>query len=270
MLNKPTVNRPENSGVPHYSVVHHTGKRHGYAVIIPVINEGNRILHQLRGMTTANLPVDIILIDGGSTDGSISQDSLEGTAVAAVLKSPKGLATQMRSGFHYVLDLGYEGIISIDGNGKDSWWNIPNFVELLEHGHDYVQGSRYIEGGKAVNTPPDREIAVKLLHAPVISLGAGFRYTDTTNGFRGYSRRFLLDPRVQPFRTIFQTYNLHYYLAVRAPRLGFSVIETPVTRSYPKSGNVPTKISGVRGKAMIMAQMFLAAAQAYNPKSIRK
>lgn len=268
MLNDPALRTPGNGGVPRYSIVHETSKIHDYAVIIPVINEGDRILNQLQRMTEARLPADIILIDGGSTDGSTTLETLEGLAVAAVLKSPIGLSTQMRAGFHYALDLGYKGIVSIDGNGKDSWWDIPRFIELLAAGYGYVQGSRYIEGGRAMNTPADRALAVKFLHAPVISLGAGFRYTDTTNGFRGYSRRFLLDPRVQPFRTIFQSYNLHYYLAVRAPRLGFAVTETPVMRRYPEHGKVPTKISGLRGKALIIAQMFMAAAQRYNPRGV--
>lgn len=266
MLKESSFNPLCNVDVPSYTVVHDSNKNHDYAVIIPVINEGERIQKQLQRMTDARLSADIILIDGGSTDGSITQEALTGLAVAAVLKSPKGLSIQMRAGFHYALDLGYKGIVSIDGNGKDSWWDIPRFVELLEAGYDYVQGSRYIKGGHAMNTPADRALAVKLLHAPVISLGAGFRYTDTTNGFRAYSRGFLLDPRVQPFRSVFQTYNLHYYLAVRAPRLGFAVTETPVTRRYPVHGKVPTKISGWKGKTMILAQTFMAAAQAYNPK----
>lgn len=257
---------PRPAGIPDYTVTHDTQRNHDHAVIIPVINEGDRIRQQLRGMTEANLPVDIILVDGGSTDGSITRESLQEFAVSAVLKSRKGLSTQLRAGFHYALDLGYRGIVSIDGNGKDSWWDIPRFVALLEDGYGYVQGSRYITGGTAVNTPADREFAVRYIHAPVISLGAGFRYTDTTNGFRGYSRELLLDPRVQPFRDVFETYNLHYYLAVRAPRLGYRVTETPVTRRYPDSGKVPTKISGIRGKALILRQMFLAAIQAYSPK----
>ena len=97
-----------------------------------------------------------------------------------------------------------------------------------------MQGSRYVPGGKGVNTPLSRHVGVMLLHAPLISLAARHRYTDTTNGFRGYSRRLLLDPRVQPFRDVFAAYELHYYLAIRAARLGLRVCEIPVTRVYPR------------------------------------
>ena len=56
------------------------------------------------------------------------------------------------------------------------------------------------------------------------------RSTDTTNGFRAYSRRLLADDRVQPLRDVFAASELYYYLAIRTARLGFRVIETPVTR----------------------------------------
>lgn len=253
-------------GVPHYTVQTLRPPAHRHVVLIPVIDEGERLHVQLRCMTSGMLPVDIVLIDGGSTDGSTTKEALANFNVHAVLSTSRGLSLQLRAGFHYALTLPYEGVVSIDGNGKDSWWDIPRFVELLEEGYGYVQGSRYVAGGVAVNTPAERALAVKLVHAPIISLGAGYRYTDTTNGFRAYSREFLLDPAVQPFREVFETYNLHFYLAVRAARLGFRVTESPVTRSYPADGRVPTKISGWKGKALILKQMFLAAFQAYNPR----
>jgi len=72
-----------------------------------------------------------------------------------------------------------------------------------------------------------------VIHAPLISLASGKRHTDTTNGFRAYSRRLLEDPRVAPLRDLFTTYELHYYLAIRVARLGLRVCEIPVARRYP-------------------------------------
>jgi dolichol-phosphate mannosyltransferase len=105
-----------------------------------------------------------------------------------------------------------------------------------------------------------------ILHAPVISLSAGFRYTDTTNGFRAYSRKFLEDARVQPFRDVFEKYELHYYLAIQAARLGFKVKEIPVTRAYPKGEPTPTKISPLKGNALIIKTLFKAAFRQYDPQ----
>ena len=71
--------------------------------------------------------------------------------------------------------------------------------------------------------------------------------------------------RVQPFRDVFSTYNLHYYLAIRAPRLGFRVCELGVTRAYPK-GEIPSKISGWKGKMHIMKLLWESLTGKYNPK----
>ena len=43
-------------------------------------------------------------------------------------------------------------------------------------------------GGHAINTPPVRYAAVRLIHAPLVSLGAHQWFTDTTNAYRAYSR----------------------------------------------------------------------------------
>ena len=65
---------------------------------------------------------------------------------------------------------GYKGVLTIDGNNKDSIEDVHKFIEKLQAGYDFVQGSRFIRGGHAVNTPPVRYAAVRLVHAPLISL----------------------------------------------------------------------------------------------------
>jgi dolichol-phosphate mannosyltransferase len=105
---------------------------------------------------------------------------------------------------------------------------------------------------------------VKLLHAPLISIASKFRYTDTTNGFRGYSSKFIDSPRINIFREIFKFYELHYYLAIQAGVNNFNVIETPVIREYPFSGKVPTKIKGIRGNLLILKTLFLCVFGFYN------
>ncbi len=258
----------DHEQLPAFDARFESSKTSERCILIPVINEGERILQQLQAMRAANFGLDIVIVDGGSTDGSMEAGRLKdelGVNTLLLKTGPGKLSAQLRIGMAWALSRGYAGIVTIDGNGKDDFRAIPNFVQKLAEGFDHIQGSRYLPGGRGENTPLDREIGVRFVHAPLISLGAGFRYTDTTNGFRGYSRRFLLDPRVRPLRAIFDTYNLHYYLAVRAARLGFRVCELPVTRRYPKSGPTPSKISGFGGKLDILRQALLAAAGAYNP-----
>lgn len=259
---------PADWHVPEFACEVLAPRRSRYCIVVPVINEGTRILRQLAGMAIADLGIDVIIADGGSTDRSTEPGRLRQLGVRTLLTKtgPGRLSAQLRMGFAYALSEGYQGIITIDGNGKDGFAAIPAFAAALDQGYGFVQGSRYLAGGGASNTPLDREFGVKYVHAPLISLAAGVRYTDTTNGFRAFSARLLTDPRLRPFRAVFDTYNLHYYIAVRAPRLGHRVRELPVRRDYPANAPAPTKINGLRGKLNILGQTFLTVAGAYNPR----
>jgi hypothetical protein len=171
--------------------------------------------------------------------------------------------------FHYALMQGYKGVVTIDGNGKDDPTAISRFIETLNEGFDHLQGSRFIKGGKAIRTPLLRLLGVRFLHAPLISLAARYRYTDTTNGFRAYSRALLEDPRVAPFRNVFVSYELHYYLAIRASQLGYRVKEIPVTRTYPREGPTPTKIRGLSGNVIVLRDLFRACLHRFDPEECR-
>ena len=258
---------PARAGVPAHDRHVFGPRRHRYCIAVFVINEGERVRRQLHDMAPLADRIDIVVADGGSTDGSLALPSLADFSLRALLvkRDSGNLSAQMRMAIAFALEEGYDGLVVIDGNGKDDVAAVPQFIHLLDEGYDHVQGSRYIPGGRGINTPLSRTLGVRLLHAPLISLAAGARYTDTTNGFRAYSRRLLTDPRVQPLRDIFVGYELHYYLAIRAARLGFRVTETPVTRRYPASGQTPTKISPVKGNLSVLKTLAAAALGRFDP-----
>lgn len=211
---------------------------------------------------------DILLLDGGSTDGSLEFDFLQEQGVRALLRKqgPGRLSAQLRMGYAFAMLQGYQGTVTIDGNNKDGPEAIREFSRALDDGVDLVQGSRFLPGGQAINTPLTRWLAIRLVHAPWISLVSGFRYTDTTNDFRAYSRRFLLDPRVQPFRDVFSTYELLAYMSIRGPKLGYRVKEIPVTRRYPAKGKTPTKIHPIVGNLSLLGILLKASLGHFDPQ----
>lgn len=256
-------------GVPEFECTEYSEKTKRYAILIPIINEGERIIHELSRAKEANISdvADIAICDGDSTDGCTDEIRLKALDVNTLLvkKGSGKQGAQLRMGIYWALERGYEGIITIDGNDKDSIEDVPRFIEKLEAGYDLVQGSRFIAGGKAINTPRSRLFAVKFIHAPIISLTAHQRFTDTTNAYRAYSARYLRDARVLPLRDIFATYELLAYLSVRATQLGYRACEIPVTRAYPAVGKTPTKISPLKGNANLMKILLLNAAGRYKP-----
>lgn len=238
-------------GVPVFTCTEYQHKNSDYALLIPIINEGGRIANELRRAAKYQIHTfaDIIICDGGSTDGSTTASRLNKLNVNTLLvkHGPGKQGAQLRMGIWWAIQRGYQGIITIDGNNKDSIEDVPHFIEKLKEGYDYVQGSRFIPGGHAINTPLFRLLSVRLIHAPIISLTASHKFTDTTNAFRAYSLPYLTDKRVQPLRDVFTTYELLAYLSVRASQLGYHCCEIPVTRRYPPKGKTPTKISFFKG-----------------------
>ena len=261
------------AGVPDYRVLLEGPLRSRYCVVIPVINEGNRIEALLERMAALGIParLDIIIVDGGSTDGSLDDALLDRCGVNTLLvKTGRGkLGAQLRCGYHFALERGYAGVVTIDGNNKDDPDTMQDFVAALESGYDFVQGSRFVPGGIAENTPLLRWAAIRLLHAPLLSLASGFHWTDTTQGYRAYSRALLSDPRVAIFRDVFDSYELLAYLSYRAPRLGYRCIELPTTRRYPPGEKPPTKISPIAGNLKLMATLVRACLGRFNPGSDR-
>ncbi len=245
------------------------GRQHPWCVVIPVINEGERIQSLLARMSALKIEdiADIIIVDGGSTDGSLELETLQLVGVRGLLvkTAPGKLSAQLRCAYAFALDQGYEGVVTIDGNDKDDPEAIPRFIDALKQGVDFVQASRFVVGGVAENTPKSRDFAIRFIHAPMLSLCSGFKWTDTTQGFRAYSRRMLLDPKLAPFRDVFVTYELLAYLSYRAPTLGYHCVELPTVRRYPK-GEVPTKISSVKGNLSVLAVLIKSCIGFYNER----
>jgi len=258
--------KTKNWQLPKFEITEFHKKKTNYCICIPVINEGKKIKKQLQKIKKYAHTIDIIILDGGSTDGSLTKTFLKTNGVRTLLvkKTPGRQGTQLRMGFSYALKEGYDGIITIDGNGKDGVEAIPSFITALTEGYDCVAGSRFTNGGKAINTPLSRYIGIRLIGSPLLSLAAMHWYTDVTNGFMGYSKNYLLHPKVQPLRNIFVGYELLFYLDIRASQLDLSIKEIPVTRKYPKN-KIPTKIKGWKGNLDVIKTFFKVAVGFYNP-----
>lgn len=237
-------------------------------LVLPFKNESYRLHDLISKIEKLNLvdQVDVLLVDGGSTDDSINVSFFLKHKIHTLIeiKDSKGLSEQLRAAFRWASENNYDKVITIDSNGKDDPAYVFKILEKLNQGFEFVQASRYMVGGKGVNTPLLRHFAIKYIHVPLLRVASGFAWTDTTQGYRGYSSRIFQDQKVGIFRDIFQSYELLFYLSYRLPRLGYRCAEVPVVRTYP-DGIVPTKIKGV----LIHVRLFLALMKTclgfYNP-----
>lgn len=139
-------------GIPQFECMEYREKSKDYVILIPIINEGERIIKELKRARHFNVTdyADIAICDGGSEDGCTEENRLRRLGVNTLLvKQDTGKqGAQLRMGIWWALQRGYHGIITIDGNNKDSIEDVPHFIEKLKEGYDLVQGSRFIKGGR--------------------------------------------------------------------------------------------------------------------------
>jgi dolichol-phosphate mannosyltransferase len=144
----------------------------------------------------------------------------------------KGIGYAIRQGYSYALNNKFDLIVVMAGNGKDDPKEIPRLTApILKEGIDYVQGSRFLPGGRKEKNPFLRSIFTRLF--PVIWTSmTGVHCTEVTNGFRAYRSSILKDPRINVWQTWLDNYELEYYLHYKALTIGYKFAERPVSKDY--------------------------------------
>jgi dolichol-phosphate mannosyltransferase len=246
--------------------------RKRYAWLVVARNEGSRLTKQLEKMRDHSSDLDIIVVDGESNDGTkealLGQNS--GIRDLLISRAKSGFSTDLQIGFIYILQKGYEGVITSDGNGKDSVSDVGKFIALLDSGVDFIQGSRFIESGNHSNTPILRYLGIRFISSPYTSIISKIKTTDTTNGFRGYSRKLLLDERLKLKHRIITGYSLVSYIPFFTARNNMNFSEVSVRRDYPKHGATPTKIVSWAQWWQIFIDLFRATFETYEDRENRE
>ena len=239
----------QNIQIPIYTKHIFFNKRNKYVLLIPVINEGDRFISQMNKMKDNGIfdICDVYICDGGSTDNSTNLEVIKSYGCKALLINTsdiKGQGVQLKQGFYEAMKEGYEGAIMADGNDKDDIHNsLKRFLDKLDEGYDVVQATRFSLGGYHENTPLLRVIGIRLIASPLLSFTSGVKYDDVCNGYKGFSRRYIMDNRLGWFTDFFTKYEYCYYPLVHAKKLGYRVVQVPTSRVYPKN-EVPSKIKG--------------------------
>lgn len=219
-------------------------------------NEGVKIQQTLQRFPV-DRPYDIVVVDDGSTDHSL--DSIQQYG-ASILRNERnlGIGASIRKYLAYACEHGYEVAVIMAGNNKDNPDEIPRLVApILHDGYDLVQGSRYVSGGNFGNMPVYRQIATRYVHPWLLSLIAGHKITDSTNGFRAIRLSILNDPAINLDQTWLDQYELEPYLLYKAITSGYKFTEVPVTKIYPPKALGYTKMRPITGWWSILRPLIL-------------
>lgn len=222
-------------------------------------NEGIKIENTLRRFPK-NRDYDLAVMNDGSTDDSLEYvKKFDGVEVISH-ETNKGAGASVRTVFNYALKNKYEVVVLVAGNDKDRPGKIPLLLRpIVDDGYDFVQGSRYLKGGRYGKMPFYRLLATKYIHPILFSVVSGKRITDSTNGFRAIRISILNDPKINLDQDWLDKYELEPYLFYKIIKLGYKVKEVPVTKIYPPKELGYTKMKPITGWWSILRPLIYLA-----------
>jgi dolichol-phosphate mannosyltransferase len=201
------------------------------AVVIPALNEAGKI-----GRVLDKFPRDgrfeAIVVDDGSSDGTGDEARTHGADLVIRHDVRGGVGAAIRDGWlaGVARERPYLALLSGDDQHEPSEL-IAALDTLLREHVDYVQGSRWMPGGRIVGMISSRQMGTRI-YSFVFSLLALRRVTDATNGFRIFRSEILSDPKVKIDQAWLSSYELEPYVLYKSIRRGYRVIEVPVTVRY--------------------------------------
>lgn len=233
----------------------------------PAFNEEGKI-----GEVVRRVPreiADVLIVDDGSTDRT-REVARAGGATVIELGRTIGVGAAIREGYRYARENGYDVVVVMAGNNKDSPEEIALLVDPIADGTaDFVQGSRFLKrDANFGDMPLYRRLATRL-HPLLFSLVARKRVTESTNGFRAIRTSVFDDPRLDLTPSWLDEYELEPYLYLRVIKLGYRTAEVPVSKVYPPKKLGQTKMKPFVSWWQILRPLWWAA-RGRPPKGTRR
>ncbi|HWB36150.1 MAG TPA: glycosyltransferase family 2 protein [Rugosimonospora sp.] len=152
------------------------------SVVIPALNEAKNLPHVFD-----RLPADIdeiLLVDGGSTDGTVEVAQQLRSDVIVVQQTRRGKGNALACGFAKATG---DIIVMIDADGSTDPAEIPDFVQALLEGADYAKGSRFRPGGDSHDITRFRRLGNYGLNA-IVNILFRTHYSDLCYGYNAFWR----------------------------------------------------------------------------------
>jgi len=155
------------------------------SVVIPTKNEEPNLRWLARHMP--DHVAELVLVDGGSTDGTVETARALWPDVRVVEQTRRGKGNALACGFAAATG---DIIVMIDADGSMDPGEIPYFVAALRDGADYAKGSRFALGGGSSDITALRALGNRRLNAAT-ALVHGTAYSDLCYGYNAFWRHTL-------------------------------------------------------------------------------
>lgn len=198
-------------------------------VIIPTYNELENIGPLIDEILKLNSGVHILVVDDNSPDGTAKTveqkiDQHPGWVHLLARPGKQGLGKAYLAGFDWGIQAGYEALIEMDADFSHRPQDLRVLLSALDN-HDFVIGSRYVDGGGTKNWGLIRKIISRggSLYARLI---LGYPINDWTGGFNAWNTKVIQAIGTTNVKS--EGYAFQIELKYRASRLGFKGTEAPI------------------------------------------
>jgi glycosyltransferase involved in cell wall biosynthesis len=191
---------------------------------IPCLNEEEslpKVLSELPRQVMGFDQVEWLVIDDGSSDGTVDVARRHGVDHLVRLTTNRGLATAFQAGLDAALKLGADVIVNTDADGQYSASDIPRLVEpIVSRRADMVVGDRQV--GDVDHFSPTKKLLQKL-GSWVVRRASGTTVPDTTSGFRAYNREAALQ------LIVVSRYTYTLESLIQAGRMSVAIEDVPIS-----------------------------------------
>jgi len=191
-------------------------------ISIPAYNEEEtieRVIEEIKEvMKDASYNYKILVLNDGSKDHTIEVAKKAG-AIVVSNKRNKGLLLTFKEEIKQFLKSKADVMVHTDADGQYLGKDIPRLIKKIEEGYDLVLGSRF--SGQVEKMPLMKRFGNRAF-ARVISKLAKVKITDSTTGFRAFTRD--IAEEIKYINTF--TYTQEQIL--KAARLKFEICEIPI------------------------------------------
>ncbi len=233
------------------------------SVVIPTLNEASNLSTVLTALPETI--GEIIIVDGGSTDGT--------PEVARMLRNDVILIHQRGRGKGNALVQGFEKasgqiIVMLDADGSTDPREISRFLKkLCTEKADFVKGSRYMDGGGSEDITFLRKFGNTALRI-LVNACYGTSFTDLCYGYCAFYRNCLpalqltptsvSDDRVGSDMRLGDGFEIETLLCIKAACAGLNIAEVPSFELRRGSGasNLHVVRDGLRVLRVILGNLF--------------